>query len=403
MQRAILLQTNATKAKQNVLKEFSQEAAELANRLLKARKTRRLMDLHRATYSASKKNTPFGSQVICDIERNVVRSKGTAIRQITVKFNVPRNCKVFETKANFFVELRMYPRKRLAVPIKKNRNSQRYFSFVANGWQCKTYGLTGNGQLVAYLSKEESKLPQRKNTLGVDINSKCFAVSVLSTKGKVLKQSYFGKDIWVKRKKIFERKELLQSLFDRGSNRARRSLERLKHREHNFVKNRLGEVVRDITDTALRFDADVAIENLKRFPTKGKRFNKEVMRIPFYSFKKLLEARCFDKQITLKVVDAYHTSKWCSHCGAVGKGHSSNYSLFECKECGQIVNSDRKASLAVAVKSLLVRKEHCSDRTVFFQFASRQVPVNGLLRQNDGIVSNGAVHLEHSPIESPRF
>jgi IS605 OrfB family transposase len=237
----------------------------------------------------------------------------------------------------------------------------------------------------------------------VDINSKCFAVSVISPKGKFLKQAYFGKDIWVKRKKIFERKELLQSLADKGSHRAGQKLEQTKTREHNFVANRLGEVVRDITDMALQFDADVAIEDLKRFPTKGKRFNKKVMRIPFYSFRKLLEARCFDKQITLKVIDAYHTSKWCSHCGAVGKGHSSNYSLFECKECGQIVNSDRKASLAVAVKSLLVRKEHCSDRTVFFQFANRQVPVNGLLRSNDGFETNCAVHNVSTPMECPRL
>lgn len=402
MQRAILLQINATKSKQNVLKNFSQEAVELANSLLKVRKSKRLMDLHRATYSTSKENTPFGSQVICDIERNIVRSKGTNVKQITVKFNVPRNCKVFETKANFFVELGMYPRKRLAVPIKKNRNSQRYFSLVENGWQCKTYGVTGNGQLVAYLSKEETELPERKNVLGIDINSKCFAVSVLSPKGKVLKQAYFGKDIWVKRKKIFERKELLQSLADKGSHRAGQKLELAKTREHNFVANRLGEVVRDITKMALEFDADIAIENLKRFSPKGKRFNKEVMRIPFYSFKQLLEARCFDKHITLKVVDAYHTSKWCSHCGAVGKGHSSNYSLFKCK-CGQIVNSDRKASLAVAVKSLLVRKKHCSDRTNFFQFTNRQVPVNGLLRSNDGFETNNAVHNLSSPMECPRF
>ncbi|MEW6294997.1 MAG: hypothetical protein AB1467_01730 [Candidatus Diapherotrites archaeon] len=133
MQRAILLQTTATKTKQNALKEFSREAIELANDLLKQRKSKHLMDLHRATYSASKKKTSFGSQVICDIERNVARSKATAIRQITVKFNAPRNCKVFETKANFFVEFRMYPKKVLAVPIKRNRCFQRYCSLVESG------------------------------------------------------------------------------------------------------------------------------------------------------------------------------------------------------------------------------------------------------------------------------
>ncbi|MFH1239783.1 MAG: transposase [Candidatus Diapherotrites archaeon] len=402
LKRAIQLQiADLTKSKTNALKEFSQQAVSLANLLLSKRKTKRLMDLHNATYLTSKKNTPFNSQIICDIERTVVICKGKYLRAITVKFNVPRNCKTFETKANYFIRLGMYPRKRFAVPIKQNRNYQRFKSLLENGWICKTYGLTSNLEIVAYLSKEEIELPQRKNILGIDINSKCFAVSVVSPAGKVLKQTYFGKDIWVKRKKIFERKERLQSFADRGSNRAKKSLERLKHREHNFVKNRLGEVVRDITEMAIEYNADIAIENLKRFSPKGKRFNKEVMRIPFYSFKQLLESRCFDKNIMLNVVDAYHTSKWCSHCGAVGKGHSSNYSLFKCKECGQIVNSDRKASLAVAVKSLLERKNQAINHNLFFQFTNRQVPVNGLLRQNDEFVSNSAVHLDSSPIESP--
>jgi len=102
------------------------------------------------------------------------------------------------------------------------------------------------------------------------------------------------------------------------------------------------------------------------------------MRIPFYRFRRILEQRCFDRNIYLDVLDSWHTSKWCSHCGAVGKGHSANYSLFKCK-CGQTVNSDRKASLAVAVKSLLER----SGSNQFFQFSSRRVPVSGLIRPSE--------------------
>ena len=109
MQRAILLQTIATKTKQNVLNDFSRKAVVLANSLLKQRKSKRLMDLHKKAYSKSKKITSFNSQIICDIERNVIKSKGNIIKALTVKFNVPRNCKTFSTKSNFFVELGMYP------------------------------------------------------------------------------------------------------------------------------------------------------------------------------------------------------------------------------------------------------------------------------------------------------
>lgn len=400
MQRAILLQTDATVFKQKILKNFSLKAVELANFLLANRKSKRLMDLHKAMYLTCKKTTSFGSQVICDIERCVIRTKGTTLKNITVKFNVPRNCKTFETKSYLFVQFVPYARKPVAVPIRKNRNYQRYTSLIQNGWSCKTYGLTADGQVVAFLSKEQDII-SRKNMVGVDVNSKCFAVSVLNPEGRVLKQLYYGKDIWVKRKRIFNRRSILQSYADLGSHKAVQKLRLLKTREQNFVKNRIGEVVRDITNLALEYDADIGIENLKQFSPKGKKFNREVLRIPFYLFRTNLEARCFDKNITLHVVDAYHTSKWCSRCGAVAKsGHSSNYALFKCS-CGQVVNSDRKASLAVATKTMLVREMHNSNQVCFSQTTSVRADVTQLFRHSDDGFGVCAVHNASTPMECP--
>jgi IS605 OrfB family transposase len=191
------------------------------------------------------------------------------------------------------------------------------------------------------------------------------------------------------------RRALLQSL------KAVNKLKSLRNVERNFVKTNLGQVIREIIRIAKRFDADIAIEKLKRFNPKGKKFNKEVMRIPFYAFRKILEQRCFDNDIILDIVDSWHTSKWCSHCGAVGMGHSANYSLFRCKECGQIVNADRKASLAVAVKSLLERKIHGSNQTCFFQFSNGRVPVIGLIRPN-AVDDLRFVSHDYQPMESPQ-
>jgi len=394
MQRAILLQPDATKHKIEVLNEFKDRTISLANFLLANRKSKRLMDLHKEMYSVCKATTPFNSQVICDIERNIVRSKGTIIKAITIKFNVPRNCKTF-TMSRFFVDFGLYPRKRIAVPIKQNRNYQRFQDLIKNGWICKTFGLTSSLQIVAYLSKEK-EIQQRKNILGIDVNAKYFAISVVSPQGKVLYQTYFGKRIWAKRKKIMNRRALLQSL------NATKKLKTLRNRERDFVKTNLGQIVREIIKIATKYDADISIEKLKRFNPKGKRFNKTVMRIPFYKFKQILEQRCFDNDIRLNVVSSWHTSKWCSHCGAVGNGHNSaNYSLFKCK-CGQTVNSDRKASLAVAVKSLLVRNRHTSNQSnAFFQFTNGRVSVNGLLRSDDVGLNQIAVQHLNQPDGMP--
>ena len=83
---------------------------------------------------------------------------------------------------------------------------------IADGWTCKTYGLTFDLQVVAYLSKDDVPIPERKNVLGIDINAKQFAVSVVSDKGKVLYQTYFGRHVYAKRKKVMERRSRLQSL-----------------------------------------------------------------------------------------------------------------------------------------------------------------------------------------------
>ncbi len=406
MQRAILLQTDATERKATILREFSGEALSLGNYLLQRRKSKRLMDLHREIYPACKATTSFNSQVICDIERSIARSRGKAMKAMTVKFNVPRNCRTFNTRSKFFVELGLYPGRRVAIPIRENRDFQRYTNLVKTGWICKTYGLTSSGEIVAFLGKKEEAIATRRNVVGVDVNSKCFAASVLTPGGRVLKQLYFGKDIWVRRKRIMKRRERLQSLADQGSDRARRSLERLRTKEGNFVRNRVGEVVRDITNLAKRFEAGIAVEGLRKFSSKSRKYNREVLRMPFYLFRRNLAGRCLDKGISLEVGDAWHTSKWCSHCGAVAKSgrSSTNYALFKCPACAQSVNSDRKASLAIAMKSLLVRRknEHASGRWDLFQFTSGPVPVNGLLRSDEG-AGFGAVRHMPAPMESHLF
>jgi len=396
MERAILLQVDEITAKKGrILKDFSLKATSEFNRLFEERNfCDKFMEFHKKVYPSVKKNTSFNAQIICDLERMVWRSKGKA-RGITVKFNVPRNCKTFSTKYFDFIELGIYPRNRIAVPIKKNRNWQRYSDLLKSGWVCKTYGLTSNLEIVAYLSKEEIELPPKKNVMGIDFNAKRIAVSVLSGKGNVLYQNYFGMNIWVKRKKIMRRRSVMQSSNNLSA------LRRLKTRERNFVDTNLGQIIKEITDLALQFDADIAIEDLKRFKPKGKRFNKIVMRMPFFKFKEILASRCFDKSIILNILDPWHTSKFCNHCGAVGKGHSSaNYALFRCKKCGIVVNSDRNASKNIALKCLLERK-HITNHKIF-QISNRSGLVNAHKVMSDEVgLLNVAVQHAYQPDGKP--
>ncbi|MDG6991386.1 MAG: transposase, partial [Nitrososphaerota archaeon] len=284
----------------------------------------------------------------------------------TVKFNVPRNCKTFRTRRFSFVELGLYPRRRVAVPIKKNRDWDRFSGLLGSGWTCKTYGLTPSPEVVAYLSKESKELPPRQNLLGIDINAKDFAYTVLTPEGDILKQGYLGQQMWPRKVHFAERRAMLQSL------NALKKLKRMRHRQRDYVKTNVGQTVREMIILAKRYDADVSVERLSRFKPKGRVFNKRAMTIPFHLFRRVLEGRCFDSGVKLNRVDPYHTSKWCSRCGAAGKGHDGgNYALFRCRECGQVVNADRKASFAVAVKTFLERNEDPDQDT--FQTSGRRV------------------------------
>lgn len=376
MHRSILLQTEATSRKLGVLKGFTREAADCSNWMLSERLPKEsAARLQARLLKDAKKRFGFNVQVVCALARGLAKSKGGKVDGTTVKFNVPRNCKTFRTKGFFFVELGLYPRRRLAVPIRKNRNLDRYFGLLGNGWTCKTFGLTPSLEVCAYLSKEGKKEPQPGgNVLGIDINARDFAYTVLTPAGKVLKQGYLGQHIWVRKRHFEERRAMLQSL------NALKKLKRMKHRQRDYVKTNIGQLVREVIALGKRYGADVSIENLSRFRPKGRRFNRKVMTMPFRLFQRTLEARCFDNGIMLNRVDAYHTSKWCSRCGAVGgRGHDGgNYSLFRCKVCGQVVNSDRKASLAVAVKSLLERSSFPNQNAI--QISGRRVPVSGLMR-----------------------
>lgn len=254
----------------------------------------------------------------------------------------------------------------------------RFFDHLAHGWTCKTFGLTPSLEIVGYLSKEETqRAPDTRNILGIDINYKNFAYTVLTPPGRVLAQGYLGQQIWIRKRYFAQRRAILQSLC------ALKKLKGMRHKQRNYVKTNIGQLVRETILVAEKYDCDtISIERLRRFQPKGRKFNKKVMTIPFSLFRQVLEGRCFDNGITIRRIDAYHTSKWCIRCGAVNAGHADgNYALYECKNCGLVMNSDRKASMAVAAKALLERSDFLHRNNL--QISGRRVPVSGLVRVSD--------------------
>jgi IS605 OrfB family transposase len=368
-------------------------------------------ELHHKTYSGIRKTSFLPSDIVQEARKDVWKSRKklrNGFRNCSIRLN-KRWFKFTASKRNNPVFSITYsPKKKLLIPVAVDRQFQRFKSFLGDGWLFDNISLLKDGRISVVLEKEFPK-PEinQRYVVGVDIGSSTLAaVSIFDIKtSKVVKQLYFGRDVSEWQRKYLERKAKLQSLADNGSGRAKKSLRKLKHKQFNFVKTRSGQVAQEIVNLAKKYDAYISIEKLKNIRGKRGRFrkdaNRKISRIPYNKFKEFLCSNAEMFGVPLKEVDAYHTSKWCSACGAVNDGHySGNYALYKCKVCGNIVNSDRKASLAIAAKSLLERENHELTIPDFAQISNRRVPVNGLMRPDAVGLPNVAVQHPNQLMES---
>ncbi len=347
-------------------------------------------ELHHLTYHEIRKTSFLPSDIVQEARKDVwakrKKLKGK-IKNCSIRLN-KRWFKFLKTKReNPLFKITYSSRKALAIPILKDRQWQRFQSFMNDNWSFDNISLLKKGRIAVILEKEFPKLKNESDyTVGIDIGSSTLAAITLfdTARGKIIRQYYLGCDVALRQKKYGERRAKLQSLADKGSGVAKKALKKLKSKQRNFVKTRSGQIAKEINLLAKEYNANIAIEKLKNLRAKRGKFNRKANQkinlIPYGKFREFLKSNAEMFGIPIQEVDAYHTSKWCPMCGALNDGHHrGNYALYKCA-CGFICNSDRKASLAVAVKSLLERNDYRNMYKI--QISSRQAPVNGLLRPN---------------------
>jgi len=412
LRKCIVLNTvDLTPKKQEVLDSFFSEYLRVLNETLKRLPgAKSANQLHHLTYSDMRKTSFLPSDIIEEARKDVWAERKTVkngFKRCSIRLNRRWFKFVRSKRGNPCFRITYSPQKSLVVPIRLDRQTQRFGSFLNDGWDFKNISLLQNGKIAVVL--ERGSPPPHEGgrfVVGVDVGSSTLAaVTVFDAQtSKVVKQLYFGRDVAVRQRKYLERRAKLQSYADRGSGKARKYLKRLMRKQANFVRTRSGQVARAIVDLARHYNATIAIEKLSirgRKHVFNRKANRKINRIPHAQLRRFLESNCERLSVPIQEVDAYHTSKWCPHCGAVNQGHQpKNHALYRCGKCGMIVNSDRKASLAVAVKSVLERTTQDCTSSCFVQISGTRVPVNGLLRP-DAVGSSFAVHELDHPMESP--
>ncbi|MFB0545229.1 MAG: RNA-guided endonuclease TnpB family protein, partial [Asgard group archaeon] len=379
-----------TAKKEQFLDSFFVEYLRVLNETFKhLPEARSSTELHHLTYSNIRSTSFLPSDIVQEARKDGWARRKTVkngFKGCSIRLN-KRWFRFFETfRGTPCFKITYSPRKSFVIPVKLDNGYERFKEFLEDSWKIKCISLLNGGKIAVCIEKDFPEPPdtKRRNIIGIDIGSSTLAtVTVFDSKtSKVVKQLYFGRDVAQRQRRYEERRGKLRSYADKGSRKAKKYLGRLKTKQRNFVKTRSGQIAKEIVNLALENNASISIEKLSIRGKKRKfnrKANRKINRIPYAQFREFLKSNCIKHGIPLREIDSYHTSKWCPHCGAVNKGRSSpNYALYICKKCGLVVNSDRKASLAIAIKSLLEQTSNQGfKRPSFVQISKRRVPVNG--------------------------
>ena len=212
-------------------------------------------------------------------------------------------------------------------------------------------------------SKPEPVQVEKSAGIGIDLGIKNFAV--LSdgrnypninhtrrmrklTKRLKREQRKFSRKIHklLQRKEETASKECKRSQPLRGTNldkqrlRVQRAYMRLSNKRHDYINKTVHEIVRTQPEY-------ITIENLNvSGMMKNRHLSRAIAESEFWYFRTLLERKCREFGIQFRLADRFYaSSKTCSHCGHVKRGLKLSERVYECPECGLVIDRDYNAAI----------------------------------------------------------
>ena len=244
-------------------------------------------------------------------------------------------------KAFWFLKIPVYGvRGGIKVPIKPHRE-------IPDGKLCESKIIKKKGKFIALLTFEfyAPRMRECRSILAVDLGERVAATAVLLQHGTVKVVKFLGREIrgirrhyaWLRRR--LQEKKLL------------RKVKQIGKKEKRIVRDILHKISKEIVQIADENDAVIAIGDLtgirERARGKGRRFNRIVSNMPFYTLTKFIEYKAVQRGIPVIRVSEAGTSKECHICGCEGKRRTQG--LFVCKYHGEI-NADLNGALNIGKK-----------------------------------------------------
>lgn len=187
--------------------------------------------------------------------------------------------------------------------------------------------------------EENKPLKTSGQILGIDLGLKTFAT--LSTGEQVANL----KPLAHAQKKLSHAQRSLSRKV-KGSHRREKVRLRVA-RLYSRVANVRVDMAHKLTTRLVKEYAVIGIEDLSvQNMMKNHRLAKAISDAGFYQFRHILEYKCVKEGTQLVVADRFYpSSKTCSQCGEVKTKLSLKERVFECEQCGLILDRDLNAAI----------------------------------------------------------
>jgi len=182
------------------------------------------------------------------------------------------------------------------------------------------------------VKKEIELKKEYSSIIAIDMGARWIGVSVALHRNT---PKFYGKEIRKIRGKYFWLRRKL------GKEKKLQAIKKIGHKEKKIVNNELHKIAKEIVAEAEKFDAIIAIGNLRnvRNNNKGRKANRKINSMPFYRLKEYIKYKAFEKGIAVIEIPEFNTSKQCSRCGSMNTKRPFQ-GVFICKDCGYQINAD---------------------------------------------------------------
>ena len=135
-------------------------------------------------------------------------------------------------------------------------------------------------------------------------------------------------------------KKCKRSNLDKQRLKVQRAYMKLSNQRHDYINKTVHEIVSARPEYITIEDLNVS------GMLKNRHLSNTIASCEFWYFRALLERKCLEYGIELRIADRFYaSSKTCSRCGNVKKDLKLKDRVYECTECGLVIDRDYNAAL----------------------------------------------------------